>query len=183
LEFTSPDVPVFIECCIQFSGTLLQIFVMPFGQCGRFGKLRDCLSIEPRAPACYKTVNPRVGILFPCHCRYSFSVCKKDSLFGRFIFSCFCCIRSRCRMEQNGYVHCIWRACLLYQFLKFSLFQGYRIYRFTFLTLGTKIIYIPKSMGSKKIRFTAFLTCIYDHKWKYPDCTLSMTLMFRFQSI
>jgi hypothetical protein len=69
----------------------------------------------------------------------------------------------------------------LYQFLKFSLFQGYRIYHFTFLTLtfltlGTKVSNISKSMGSKEIRFTALLTRISYHKWKYPERTLSMTL-------
>jgi len=49
-------------------------------------------------------------------------------------------------------------------FFKFSLFQGYRIYRRTFLTFCAKVSYIPKSMRSKIIRFNAFLTCIYDHR-------------------
>jgi hypothetical protein len=31
--------------------------------------------------------------------------------------------------------------------LKFSHFDSYRIYRLTFLTLGTKVSYIPKGVG------------------------------------
>ena len=46
----------------------------------------------------------------------------------------------------------------LYLFFKFSLFQGYSIYRFTFLTLCTKVSYIPKCVGSKIIQLTAILT-------------------------
>jgi hypothetical protein len=39
----------------------------------------------------------------------------------------------------------------LYPLLKFSHLQRYRIYRLTFLILGTKVRYIPKCMGSKII--------------------------------
>ena len=48
----------------------------------------------------------------------------------------------------------------LFLFFKFSLFQGYRIYGFTFPTLCTKVSYTPECMWSKEIRFTAFPTLL-----------------------
>jgi hypothetical protein len=49
----------------------------------------------------------------------------------------------------------------LHLLFRFSHYYGHRIYRLTFLTLCTNVSYIPKSMGSKEIRFTACLT-IYE---------------------
>jgi hypothetical protein len=52
----------------------------------------------------------------------------------------------------------------LHLFSEFPIFQRCRIYRIPFITLGTKVSSLPKSMGSEINRFFAFLTRCYDHK-------------------
>jgi hypothetical protein len=41
--------------------------------------------------------------------------------------------------------------------------------------LAPKSVIFQKAWGVRKIRFTAFLTCIDDHKWEYSEGTLSRT--------
>ena len=43
-------------------------------------------------------------------------------------------------------------------FFKFSVLQGYRIYRLTSFTLSTKVSYIPKSVRIKINGFLSLLT-------------------------
>ena len=47
---------------------------------------------------------------------------------------------------------------------KFPIFNSYNIYGTAILTPITKVRHITKCLGSKIVKFSAFLTCIYNRK-------------------
>ena len=62
-------------------------------------------------------------------------------------------------------------------FLKFSIFNCYRIYRTAILTLHVKVIDVPKCVRSKIPIFSAFLTIYEGHSRYSQIVTLSRTFI------